>query len=214
MDGIKNYSSNSFASQTEKKQEPKIEIKPLDVNVSIKKKSWLSRMAGKFLSDDAKTVGTSYTSDMLIPKVKNFIFETVKYVLEVSMFGRTSAPRNTSGFNGINYWTGSQRVQTQSFFSQPQPQNMVAGTSNSLSQISDIVFPDRVSALSVIDQMSQIAERYGNVSVATFYDIIRRPELSKHTDNGYGWDDLSLAYVKNSGNGGYNIIFPKLTPIK
>ena len=78
--------------------------------------------------------------------------------------------------------------------------------------IREAVFPNREEALMVLDNMMNEIDKYGQVSVADYYDWIGIGD-STFADVSYGWDDLNRARVV-SVRGGYAISLPPVGVIE
>lgn len=69
---------------------------------------------------------------------------------------------------------------------------------------------ERAEAEEVIDRMFELVSRYGSVSVADMYELVGL--ASTHTDNKWGWTDLSGAGVSRI-RGGYLLDLPEPEPL-
>lgn len=67
------------------------------------------------------------------------------------------------------------------------------------SPIYDIILETREVAMTVIDNLNNLLNTYGTVSVADLYEICGL--TCNYKDNGYGWTDVSSAKVEKSKNG-------------
>ena len=64
---------------------------------------------------------------------------------------------------------------------------------NSRFDLDDITIASRGEAEEVLDQMGELIDRYGVVTVADLYDMIREP--APYTANRYGWTTIRSAEV-------------------
>lgn len=74
----------------------------------------------------------------------------------------------------------------------------------------DIVFDNRTEANKAIDDMRDILERYGVVTVSDLHDLC--DITSVYTDNKYGWTNLREAEVVRI-RGGYKLSLPMALPL-
>ena len=99
-----------------------------------------------------------------------------------------------------------------SFYSQNREKES-AGRKTRIGYFCDeITVEDRVEADEVLSIMDELIEQYGIASVADFYELIGIE--GKHTDNQYGWKNLSEAKVVRDPDGGWVIKMPRAVPIK
>lgn len=61
------------------------------------------------------------------------------------------------------------------------------------SSVNNFIFKTRTDAQKVIDGLKETMDTYGSVSVADLYDLVG--VVTKYTDNGYGWMDISSAKI-------------------
>lgn len=74
----------------------------------------------------------------------------------------------------------------------------------------NITLASRADAEEVLDSMNEMLDLYDIVSVADLYDLVGIE--GQHTDNNYGWTDLSRATVVRTSDG-YLLKLPKPSPI-
>lgn len=77
--------------------------------------------------------------------------------------------------------------------------------------LKDLYYQTKEDADMMLYDMKQCCNKYGNVSVAYYYE--KSGERQDYTDHDYGWSDLSMAQVKMSRDGWY-ITLPDPKPIK
>lgn len=202
---MENYGSNSNASkvveatQTQKKFET-----PATENVKVKKENGLAK---KFFAQDIKSTASGVANDVVIPGLKNLIVTILKKGVDYLFLGAGySTPNNTnySSYSvprNISYAPGYNPNQS-SFGIQ------AANQKASIYAVNDIVFNNRGDAEEVLSRMCEALQKYESVSVADFYDLIGKPSPN-HTDNNYGWKNLSTATVDRTQDG-YRIKFPRV----
>lgn len=194
------------------KPEPKPAEKRVDgpvvTNAKVKKESSL---ASKFFAQDLKSTGKGVTNDILIPGVKNLVVNVLKKAVDYMFLG-SFAPSNNSYVNyGGVYNTTARNVSYAPGFNPTTYGTTPVASRPTIYAVNEVVFPDRGQAEEVLARMTEIIKSYGMVSVRDFYDLIN--QNANHTDNKYGWRDLSSAMVVR-GSDGYRIQFPKVIPLE
>lgn len=180
---------------------------PVTTDVKVKKENSLAK---KFFAQDLKTTGKGVTNDILIPGVKNLIVNVLKKAVDYLFMG-TYAPTNQNGYTNYTTYGVPKNVSYAPGYT-PAPSAPGMPSRPSIYAVSEIVFNDRGDAEEVLARMDEIIKKYGMVSVLDFYDLINQKSMN-HTDNKYGWKDLSGAMVLR-GSDGYRIQFPKVVPLE
>lgn len=187
--------------------EKKKQIKQLDNEVGTSKKK---KIKDSFIVKDAKTVGNSFLFDMLIPSIKNVFYDISTRVLRMFMFG-DSGPANGTQSNIRPYQTISFTPYNQQYKpsnqSQPKPQTT---SPSSGFDYDSFVFSSRSDAEFVLNQMQDLIDVYGVVSVSDLYEMCKK--TAPYTSDNYGWTNLSKAVVSVCSEG-FTIVFPKAGPL-
>lgn len=170
----------------------------------VQKQGELSKIASKFISDDAHNVKNYVRDDIVIPAIKDTILDIiVKGATMIFGGGRHNVQKNNP-LSNISYYTNyADRFAPQRTTSQPR-------AARSALDYSNIVFANRPDAELVIDQMWGTISRYGYVTVMDLYDMADM--TAPYTSDKYGWTDISSASVERV-MGGYIIKLPRAMPI-
>lgn len=200
------YPSNSHM----EKQEITPPKKVVEVDVVEKKKSLGKRLKYIFVSDDADDVGEYLIVEVIVPTLKSLFLDTINQGFERLMFGGTPVNRNTgtilrSSSQSVRN-TNVNRYSTSSTRRKPDTLRVTNKT-----ELSDMVLGSRGDAQMALDSMYDILERYDVVSVADYYDLIGK--TSEHTDNRWGWTNLSNTRIERVRGGGYVLTLPRAEPI-
>ena len=104
---LQNLPSNSNKSKMEKKQSKPQEkrIEPVVTGeVQIKKKGFLKRFRGSMISEDAHSVGEYVIKEVVLPTVKDLIYNSARGALEIALFGKASgrSGRRNTPYNSLN----------------------------------------------------------------------------------------------------------------
>lgn len=200
MDELK---PNSRKSRENAVPEKKVE-KVVTGAVVTKKKSEIHKFTDIFVSEDIDNVKSYIFLDVLMPAIKTTIVDIVTNGLDMLLYGESSRKRSNGRpiADRISY----NRISDSSY---RQTRQSVERRSSGYGY-DDIVLDDRGDAEEVLDRMCELIETYGEASVADLYDLVGIS--CRHTDNKYGWTDLSRASVVRSRSG-YLLKMPRAYPL-
>lgn len=199
------YPANNGKNNKKIIKEKKVE-KIISGSVKKQKRSFGKRLAGAFLEDDTKSVGSYVFNDVLIPAAKAMISDMVGGGIEMLLFG-------TAGGRRINRNTNQQNrpyVSYGSFSSggtrDQRDRREISRVSRARHDFDDIILETRSEAEDVLSNLVDLVVDYGSASVADLYELVGvSPEF---TDNKYGWTDLrSASYTRVRG--GYLLNLPR-----
>lgn len=200
------FKSNSHRTKDNKedKSEPKPEKKIEKIvsgKVKTKKKNEFTKFADNFISEDLNNIKSYILVDVLIPTIKNAVSDIVKNGIEMLLFGEVTGRKknNASRVSYRNYYDDdrSSRTSRQS-------------TSRSTYNYDEIVFDNRGEAEDVLARMDELIDTYEVVSIADLYDLVGM--VGNHTDNKYGWTNISSAKILRVRDG-YLIKMPRAIPL-
>ena len=200
------YKSNSNRSK-EQASEKKIE-KVATGKVTAKKKSGLSKAADSFIQKDVSDVGNFLIAEIIVPHFKKIISDVITNTIDMLLYGETRGKgRGNTNASKVNYRAYYERRDERDRRDGP------AYRPRTNYDFYDIEFDERADAEEVLDGMHDIIHRYdGVVSVFDLCELAG-VESYRHTDNKYGWTDLSNAYVERTRGGKYIIRLPRAIPI-
>ena len=167
-------------------------------NVVSKKQGLGRKFAETFLADNAKDVKSYIFSDVLIPTIRDGIFDIISGGLSMILYGNSSSRRSKGSGNYINY---------ASFSSPSKKERSKPAVSNRFAY-NDIIFETRSDAIDVKETMEDILERFNVVSVADYYELAGLD--SSFTDQKYGWKNLDTVSVARDIDG-YKLRMPPAT---
>lgn len=187
------------------------------------KRSLLSRLiTGLVGPEGASSIGGYVSQEIIKPAVKNIIVDAVTSGINMIMYGDRGMPNRGSRYYGssdnrprTNYSNayssrpGPANERSYSYAREPaiDPKSPVIMSNTARYGVEEYVIQDRYDAAHVLTTLTECADRYGIVSVADYYDLIK--VTSNFTDNSYGWrhDSISAARIVPV-RGGYIIKFP------
>lgn len=186
----------------EKKESKKI----VKNKVRVKEKTIGQKFMNLFVADDIKSFGTYILEDIIVLAAKNMICDVLDTASD--SFGK-AIEEVLFGSDGRRK---KKRSGTQSYVSYDQYSNRKVTRANMTNSsrrndVSDVIFESKADAMEVLDQMVDMIEEFGEVSIAHFYDLVDVRMVP--SDNDYGWNNLSAARVRPIRGGEFIIDFPR-----
>lgn len=192
------YTPNSHKYKEEQKAaaEKKIE-RVVTGNVKTKKK-----LVGKlFGSQDVGDVKEYLIDEVAIPGVKNLILDFIIGGATRLLGGKSKYARSSGG----------SKISYRDFYEQRDDRRAPTTTGGSgRFDFEEIIFPTRIDAEKVRDQMDEVIARYGFVTVGDMYDMAGLPQ--PFTGQKYGWTSIVNSRIETVRDG-YVINLPKMGPI-
>ena len=185
----------------------KKEIKAVVNGKVTKKEQGIGSKIGAVLFDDNNVgdVKEYVIFDVIVPAVKNAISNAITGGIDMLLFGERRSDSSRSSYSR-GYTSYSSRSTSRSDSSRQGYRR------SSLFELDDILLPTKLDATSVIDNMFNILDEYGVVSVADYYALVGEP--SNYQMNAWGWENLNNIYTQRTRSGEYKIILPKPVNIK
>lgn len=203
-----NLPDNSHSGRSEKKQAP-VEEKRVEKIVKGKvtvKKNEMRRLTDIFILEDVSKVKDYIFHDVLIPTIKETIYDIIVNSLDISLFG------GRSGDSKRSKRSTADRVSYRDYGSISRGNDRAyTSRSNTVYSYDDIVIPTRGEAEAVLERMDELLETYEQVRVADLYELVGI--TGEYTDNKHGWVNLQNADVVRVRNG-YKIKLPRAVPLR
>lgn len=171
------------------------------------KKNEMRRLSDIFISEDVANVKEFILLDVLVPSIKNALYDIIVGSLDKTLFGgrrSSSSGGRRSNADTITYTSYSKS-------SKQDDRNYSRPRTSSGYGYDDILFDNRGEAEAVLDRMDELIESYGEVRVADMYDMAGI--TGNYTDNRYGWTDISTARIERTRQG-YLIRMPRAGVLK
>lgn len=204
---MENYKPNSHKYKEEQKTqlaEREKKEKIISGTAKVKKKGKTSKFAEAFIAEDASSVKSYIVSDVLIPAAKKLISDIVKDGIEMILYGGTNRGKRPSGYRPD--YVPYNRYSDGKYDDRPRNDGRRSGYS-----YNDVYLETRGEAEEVLDQMGNIIEEYGMVSVMDLYDLVGY--TGQYTDNKYGWTNIRNAEPMRTRDG-YMLKLPRAIPLK
>lgn len=189
---------------SDKSKEEKREIKPIvKGQVTSKKAGVGKKFMDTFFSEDLYSVKNYIIRDVLIPGIKDGLYDIFSGSLSMMFYGDTGK-RRTSGTPSR---TKGGYVDYSSYSSQGKK---TQAKKSGVYSYNEIIFDNREDATDVKDTMHDLMERYNEVKIGDYYELAGLD--CESTDWEHGWYDLSdMALVRDRD--GWRIRLPKAVPL-
>ena len=197
--------------------------KTLNGSVTSKKRSFGKQFIDIFFRNGAspKEIKRYVIEDLLVPAILENIADTIQTVVEMRFFGdtgRSSRIRRRSGnatgsrINYGGYFVGNDNRRDRSLKSSKRDSD-----DSYQEPLDDFIFDDRRDAEMVLVDMKELLDQYTRVTVADYIDLLKQYGVkvrdADHTDQKWGWNDLSDVRVKPARGGGHYLDLPKEYPV-
>lgn len=141
-----------------------------------------SKLVGSIIAEDAGDVRSYVMADVVLPAIKDIIFNTIQSTVEMLLFGEVRGGYRRSGSRS-NERVGYSRM----YRREEEPRGRSVSRGRNMSAIEACV-PTRGEAQDVKDEVLRIQDEYDMISVAEFFELCDMP--AEYTDRKYGWTDL------------------------
>lgn len=171
------------------------------VNGKVKtKKNEGRKLANMFISEDATNVKSYIIFDVLVPTIKKTLFDVVTDSLDMILNGGTGSKKHKSR-NKISY---------RSYYDDKKDDRNSDYRAMGRFDYDDLIFDSRGECEAVREQMVDVIDTYGFVTVADMYDMADLP--APYTSSKYGWTNIRTAETVRVRDG-YVLKLPKAMPI-
>ena len=196
-------------------KKPRAKKEALVQSATVRKKGVVERLVGGLLGPNGiRAIGRYVGHEIIVPMIKNAFVDSMTTGINMSVFKDQPQPnrRNNPGWNNRQHQNTNRVQYDKSYQNNQVNQYQSPNAKRTIYAIREAVFPNREEALMVLDNMMNEIDKYGQVSVADYYDWIGIGD-STFADVSYGWDDLARARVV-SVRGGYAISLPPVGVIE
>lgn len=213
--GLTTYNSSlapkSSLAPTQAENRPKLGGS-IQGNVSLKQKTPGQRFSETFLNNgDVKTVGQTILMDVIVPTVKEMIFNSFRDALSMLLWGDTRAS-NKSSFNSRGGIVRDYSSYSSSLISRSSNHSRVDTVRPENSpRYDNLVFEIRGDAENILYNMREYINTYDDIQIIKLYELVKEqtgvdiPMTAQ--DAKYGWSDLTNATVR-SVRGGFLLDLP------
>jgi hypothetical protein len=170
-----------------------------------RKKPFSKRMREMFTGDDEGSLTEYVVVDMIVPAIKDLLADVIIGSTERKLFGTTSGGRRARrpGGGPANRFAYDQVSRP---VGRAEPRERISRTARARHDFDEIVIPTRPEAEEVLTQMFDLLDRYAEVSVAEFFELVG--VSGNFADRRHGWTDLRGSRVSRAHGGGYVLDLP------
>lgn len=206
----KQYPGNSFKQRddiqetlTKAVDESKPQVKQV-AKGKVRKQSLLKKFSRYIIEDSVESAKEKTLGEIIIPGVKTLIFDTLTDMLDIILFGGNGAPM---GRYAAAPRARKGQTSYDKYYNSKTTGNGSRGGSyrDAPYDPDDIILDTRAQANNALNELNNIIMKYGQASVANFYDIVG--VTGEWTDNRYGWTSLRGAGIKPVRDG-FMILLP------
>lgn len=184
-------------------KEPKQLEKVASVNAKRRRKPLGSRFRETFVQGDAKSAGGYVVQTVVVPMIRDLMYEAAQSLLQKMIFGETrnrqTPPSGMFGRVDYTQMTNPTRAGQQA--------KTTSSQARARHSFDELVLDSRQGAEEVIDRMMDVLSQWEVVTVADLYTLVGFE--AAHTDYKWGWTDLRGASVSRTRNGGYLLDLPQ-----
>lgn len=198
------YKSNSYKSRAEKSASPDTGDKHIQKVVNGRvttKRNDARKFANLFISEDVSNVKSYVLLDVLVPAIKKAILDIVTDGADMILYGGESKSKRSG--------SSSRSVSYRSYYDDQRDRSRSTRNMNRF-DYDDIVFESRGEAELVKEQMMDIVDKYGMVTVGDMYDMAGL--TAPYTATKYGWFSIRTAETIRTKDG-YILKLPKAMPM-
>ena len=197
------YPSNSHISRNKPPEEPKKVEKVIKGSVVTRKKTLSRRFVDIFFGDDVDSVSSYIMYEVLVPAVKDTLFDMIRGGTEMILFGESKGaarPRRSGGGGNRSYVHYDRVSYRDEWRREASPRN------RSRHNFDEIVLESRTEAEDVRNNLVDLIEEYSIATVADLYDMVGIDR--NYTDEKWGWDNLASSRVERV-KGGWLVNLPR-----
>lgn len=198
------YASNSEKSKASgEAPADRPQIKQI-ASATVRKKSLGGKFKETFIGDSASSVGQYVLFDVIVPRVKDLLFDIIVGGSERSLFGTSSRSSRGSG-------SRSQLVNKTDYRgisnNNTRPEREISTRGRATHNFEEINIVSRGEAEQVLDTLLELIDQYDSATVADLYSAVGIS--TDHTDLKFGWTDLTEARITPARGGGYILELPR-----
>lgn len=207
------YAAKSSLSQASVEETPRPKLNAtIQGGVSLKRKTPGQRFSETFLNNgDVKTVGQTILLDVIVPALKEMIFNSGRDALSMFLWGDTRAS-NKSGIRTIGGLNRDYSSYSSSLVSRNRDRDRVdISRPEDSPRYNNLVFTIRGDAENILWNMREYINTYDDIQIVKLYELVKEqtgfdiPMTSQ--DAKFGWSDLTNASVRQV-RGGYLLDLP------
>jgi hypothetical protein len=188
----------------ERSREKKI-AKVVQSEVVRRKKPLNRRLREMIIGDDQTSVSEFLLVEVIVPNIKDLIYDVVNMGVERRLYGEGARPRR--GHYGGSRGRGASHTPYDRISRGRDDRPQLSRQARARHDFGEIVIDSRAEAMEVLDSMYDLLEKYEQVTVGNLLELVG--ESSNYTDERYGWTDLQGSGVRRVPGGGFLLDLPR-----
>lgn len=194
------------------RQEERPKIEQVTSATAERRKPGLGRkFRDTFISGTARGAAEYVITDVLVPTIRDLLFEGVQSGFEKWVYGESRVRRGggsmSSGYSSVGHvnYAGMSS-------NKPSTTRSLSQSARARHDFGEIVIHNRQEAEEVLDRLYEELSRYGQVNVAVLYELTGIQ--SSHADHNWGWNSLRGAKIARlPRSGGWLLDLPEPEPL-
>lgn len=170
----------------------------------VKKQGLIRKFTRYIVEDTIESARERTLADIVVPGVKTLIFDTGTEILDLMLFGGTGEA--VRGSRRRSEGRRDSRTSYSRYYDEKGRKSSRESYRDLPNDPDDIIMDTRREAQDVLEELDYMIRKYGQASIADFYDIVG--VTSEFTDNKYGWTSIRDAGIKPVRDG-FMIILPR-----
>lgn len=188
-----NFPANKVELKPNSDRSKREAVKPVVTGKVTKKKSSVGKkFADIFLSEDIGDVKRYILCDVLIPGIKDGLYDIFSGTINMLFYGDAGSSRSRKGRS-----SGNGYVSYSSYYSGGKKTERKA--QKGVFSLDEIIFEDKDDVMEVKYGLMDLMERYNVVTVSEYYDLAEQPHDWAAGD--FGWYDLTDMQVMRDRDG-------------
>lgn len=205
--GANKYSGNSNRDKTPD-EAPAKKVEQVTTGAAVQRKKPLGRrIQENFMGADAKSVGQYVVMEVILPQIKDLIYDVGSSALQRALFGAVGGKTYTSASRRGGYSPTPYSTISSGAVSKQQPTKSVTAASD---EFDEIIVENRGEAQGVMDKIGNLIETYGMASVSDLKSAVGL--TGTFTDEKFGWVTMGGTDIRRVGGNqpGYLLVFPRV----
>lgn len=187
----------------ERGRDKKLVKKVVSGEVVRRKKPVSKRFREAIIGDEETSVSEFLLHEVIIPNIKDLIYDVVNMGVERRLFGDDLRGRQRSRSRG----RGPSHTPYDRISRGRDERPQLSRQARARHDFGEIIIDSRAEALEVLDGMYELLEKYEQVTVGNLLELVGEP--SNYTDERYGWTDLQGSGVRRASGGGFMLDLPR-----
>lgn len=202
------YPSNSYSKQSIQQSEttdkPVKKIRQV-AKGKVRKQGLVRKLMRYIVEDTIESAKERTLADIIVPGIKTLIFDAFTDTLDLVLFGGSGDVSRSSRRASNGRKDG--RTSYDKYYDDKKRRGHSRGPYRDLpNDPDDIIMDTRREAQNVLEELDYMIHKYGQASIADFYDIVG--VTSEFTDNHYGWTSIRDAGIRPVREG-FLIVLPR-----